>query len=215
MTPPPPRVVSLQAGPVREEQFGSKRMTTAIRKATVAGIRRIGTLGVEGDQQADLRCHGGPSRALCCYVREHQETWSRTWGREVLPGEFGENLTIRGLDESTVHIGDRFRFGTALIEIASARGPCATLAARLAVPDVVRLIRANGWTGWYCRVVEEGQGGAGAPLEEVYRHPAAISVAEAYRIKLNKEGPADEVRRLLGVEALCPEWRRGLEARLA
>ena len=215
MSAPAPRVVSVQAGPIRDELFGSKRMTTAICKGPVTGLARIGTLGLEGDQQADRRYHGGPSRALCCYVREHQEAWAREWGREVHSGEFGENLTISGLDETSAHIGDRFRFGTAVIEIASARGPCGTLAARLGVPDIVLRIRARGWTGWYCRVVEPGEATAGGALELVHRHPAAISVAEAYRIKLNKRGPTEDVRRLLAVEALCPEWRGKLEARLA
>ena len=215
MTGPAARVVSVQAGGVREEFFGAKRMTTAICKRPVAGIARIGMSGVEGDEQADRRHHGGPSRALCCYVREHQEAWAGEWGREVRPGDFGENLTISGLDETSTHIGDRFRFGSALIEIASARGPCGTLAARLGVSDIVLRIRANGWTGWYCRVVEPGDAAAGGALERVYRHPAGISVAEAYRIKLNKRGPDEEVRRLLAVEALCPEWRGKLEARLA
>ena len=215
MRAPGPRVVSVQAGPIREELFGTQRMTTAICKRPITGIAHIGALGLEGDQQADRRHHGGPSRALCCYVREHQEAWAREWEREVSAGEFGENLTMSGLDETSTHIGDRFRFGGALIEVASARGPCGTLAARLGVPDIVLRIRANGWTGWYCRVVEPGKAAAGGALDLVHRDPAGISVAEAYRIKLNKRGPAEDVRRLLAVEALCPEWRERLQARLA
>ena len=210
----PARVVSVQAGPIREEEFGGKRVTTATCKRSVIGPVQIGTLGIAGDQQADTRHHGGPSRALCCYVREHQEEWARAWGRGVAPGDFGENLTILGLDETKVHIGDRFRFGSALIEIASARGPCGTLAARLGVPDIVKLIRANGWTGWYCRVLEPGTARAGDSLEPELRHPAKVTVAEAYRIKRNKEAPPDVVRRVLGIEALCPDWRKVLEARL-
>jgi MOSC domain-containing protein YiiM len=209
-------VVAIHAGPVREETLADGRVwRTAIGKDVRLGPVRIGPLGIEGDEQADQRHHGGPSRALCSYVREHQEHWARTWGREVPPGSFGENLTVTGLDETTVHIGDRFRLGSAVIEIASARGPCGTLAARLGIPDVVAQVRARGWTGWYARVVEPGQARAGDALVIEAAHPARISVVEAYRVKLDKRGPAGPVRRLLDVEALCPEWRASLTERLA
>ncbi|HSC58067.1 MAG TPA: MOSC domain-containing protein [Gemmatimonadales bacterium] len=212
--PAGPHVVAVHAGPVREETFAGKAETTAICKVPVAGAARIGTLGVEGDEHADARHHGGPSRALCCYVREHQGSWAREWDRPVGPGAFGENLTVSGLTESTVHIGDRFRVGSALIEVASARGPCRTLAARLGVPDIVARIRLNGWTGWYCRVLEPGEAAAGAPMVLEHADPNAISVLDAYRIKLDKSGPRESVERLLAVEALCPHWRATLEARI-
>ncbi|MGH7590598.1 MAG: MOSC domain-containing protein [Gemmatimonadales bacterium] len=207
-------VLSIQAGSVKDETFGRKTLTTAIDKRPVQGPVRIGMLGVFGDQQADTRHHGGPSRALCCYVRAHQEAWAREWDRPVAPGAFGENLTVEGLDESTVHIGDRFRVGEALIEVASARGPCATLAAHLGVPDIISRIRLNGWTGWYCRVLEEGGAAAGAPLVLEHADPSCISVLDAYRIKKDKAAPTAVVERLLAVAALCPEWRTTLEARI-
>ncbi|MFI5234719.1 MAG: MOSC domain-containing protein [Gemmatimonadales bacterium] len=209
------RIIALHAGPVRTERFGVKRMTTAICKRPVIGPIQAGTLGLEGDEQADRRYHGGPSRALCCYVREHQEAWGTEWGRAVAPGEFGENLTLAGIDETTAHIGDRFRIGAALVEVASARGPCGILAARTGFPDIVARIRENGWTGWYLRVLEPGLMTAGDRYTLESAHPAAISVAEAYRIKLDKGGPAEPVQRLLTVAALCPEWRAKLVARLA
>ncbi|MGB7211790.1 MAG: MOSC domain-containing protein [Gemmatimonadales bacterium] len=207
-------VLGIHIGSVRDETFGGKTFTTAIDKRPVQGPVQIGKLGIHRDQQADARHHGGPSRALCCYVRAHQEAWAREWDRPVEPGAFGENLTLGGLDESTVHIGDRFRVGTALIEVTSARGPCATLSARLGVPDIVARIRMNGWTGWYCRVIDEGAAAAGMPLVLEYREPAGISVLEAYRIKKDKGAPTAVVERLLAVPALCPEWRARLEARI-
>jgi MOSC domain-containing protein YiiM len=207
-------VLAILAGSIREETFGRKTLTTAIAKRPVEGPVRIGTLGITGDHQADARHHGGPSRALCCYVRERQEAWAREWDRPVDPGAFGENLTVCGLDESRVHIGDRFRLGEALIEVTSARGPCATLAARVGAPDIAQRIRLNGWTGWYCRVLEPGTAAAGMPLLLEHADPAAISVLDAYRIKLDKGATTSVVERLLAVTALCPEWRATLEARI-
>ena len=98
--------------------------------------------------------------------------------------------------------------------MTSARGPCATLSARLGVPDIVARIRLNGWTGWYCRVIDEGTAAVGMPLVLEYREPAGISVLEAYRIKKDKGAPTAVVERLLAVPALCPEWRARLEARI-
>lgn len=207
-------VLAVHVGSAREETFGRKTFTTAIDKRPVPGPVRIGSLGIIGDQQADARHHGGPSRALCCYVRAHQEAWAREWDRPVEPGAFGENLTLAGLDESTVHVGDRFRFGTSLVEVTSARGPCATLAARLGVPDIVSRIRLNGWTGWYCRVIEEGTAAAGMHFVLEYTERQGISVLDAYRIKKDKSAPTEVVERLLAVPALCPEWRATLEARI-
>lgn len=207
-------VVAILAGSIREETFGRKTLTTAIVKRPLTGPVRIGTQGVAGDQQADARHHGGPSRALCCYVRAHQEAWAQQWERAVEPGAFGENLTIQGLDESSVHIGDRFRFGEVVIEVTSPRGPCATLAARLSAPDIIARIRLNGWTGWYCRVLEPGSAETGMPIVLVHADPAAISVLDAYRIKLDRATPTEAVERLLAVSALCPEWRTTLEARI-
>jgi MOSC domain-containing protein YiiM len=209
-----PLVVGLQAGRPRELFLGGRMVRTAIAKLPVPASVAIGPNGLEGDHQADRRYHGGVERALCAYPAGHLAAWGRQWGVCLAPGCFGENLTISGLDEDSVHIGDRFRCGSALVEVSQPREPCETLAWRLGRLDLPDLVRLNGWTGWYMRVVEPGVASAGLPFLLDRIDPARVSVAEAYRVRLDTRGSRSEVRRLLAVSALSSGWRISLERRL-
>jgi len=209
-----PLVVGLQAGRPRDLFLGGRMVRTAIAKFPVPGPVAIGLDGLEGDHQVNRRHHGGVERALCAYPSAHLAAWGRHWGVALGPGSFGENLTISGLDEDSVHIGDRFRFGSALVEVSQPREPGDTLAGRLGHDDLLELIRSNGWTGWYLRVVEPGVAFTGLPFVLERTDPARISVSEAYRVRLDTRGRRSEVRRLLGVAALSSGWRISLERRL-
>ncbi|MEO8030265.1 MAG: MOSC domain-containing protein [Gemmatimonadota bacterium] len=207
-------VVGLQAGTSRQLQVGDKSIRTAIAKSAISGSARIGLDGIEGDAQADRRTHGGKERALGAYPAVHLLWWGDRMRRHLDPGAFGENLTIMGLDERRAHIGDRFRFGSALLEISQPREPAPDLAAWLGTPDLTSQIRENGRTGWYFRVIEPGIAAAGLPLVQEVADSRKISVVEAYRIRLDTRGPRDQVRRLLEVPALSSGWRISLQRRL-
>jgi MOSC domain-containing protein YiiM len=207
-------VVGLQAGLPRELALGSRLVRSAIDKSPVTGSARIGLEGLEGDGQANRRYHGGPERALCAYPAIHLVWWGERWRRRLLPGAFGENLTVVGLDERNTHLGDRFRFGSALLEISQPREPGGNLADWLEQPGLLEQIRDNGRTGWYLRVIEPGVAAGGLTLVQEFADPRRITVAEAYRIRLNTQGPREQVRRLLDVPALSSGWRISLERRL-
>lgn len=207
-------VVGLQAGLPRELRLGDRVVRSAIDKSVVTGSVRIGTEGMDGDGQSNRRFHGGSEKALSAYPAIHLVWWGERWRRRLLPGAFGENLTVVGLDERTTHLGDRFRFGSALLEVSQPREPCGNLAARLEQPDLPEQIRENGRTGWYLRVIEPGVAAAGLTMVQESADPRRVSVAEAYRIRLNTQGPRDQVRRLLEVPALSSGWRISLERRL-
>jgi MOSC domain-containing protein YiiM len=209
-----PRVVGVQIGRPREYRFGTRTVTSAIDKLPQRGAVRIGHEGIEGDTQVDRRYHGGVERALCAYVAEHLAEWSRELGRLLAPGSFGENLTIEGWDERTVHIGDRFRFGSALLEVTQPREPCSNLAGKLEAPSIIRRIQENGWTGWYSRVLEPGEAAEGLPFVREREDPARITLAEAYRLRLDKGARRDELQRLLDVAGLSSGWRLSLTKRL-
>src|SRR5690349_13257457 len=114
-------IVSFNAGTVEARVYPDQVERTAIGKRALVGPVRLTRLGLQGDQQEDLSHHGGPDRALCAYVADHHPGWVGALGTLPTPGLFGENLTIQGLDETQVHLGDRFRVGSAIIEITTPR----------------------------------------------------------------------------------------------
>ncbi|MBW8772733.1 MAG: MOSC domain-containing protein, partial [Gemmatimonadetes bacterium] len=185
-----------------------------IGKQPVAGRVRLTRLGLVGDQQEDLGHHGGPDRAICSYVADHAEGWVGALGRRPEPGLFGENLTVQGIDESQVHCGDRFRIGSAIIEITTPRIPCMTLTRRLGYAEAIPFIRSLGWCGWYARVVEEGEATAGEAMELIHADPRAVSIREIYGLNSEKSAPRAALERALAVEALPDEWRAKFLARI-
>lgn len=207
-------ILSFNAGLVVDRTYPDTVERTAIEKSPIAGRVRLTRLGLVGDQQEDLRHHGGPDRALCSYVADHHQGWVGALGRVPGPGLFGENLTVEGLDETQVHCGDRFRVGSAIIEITTPRVPCMTLTRRLGYAEAIPFIRALGWCGWYSRVVEEGEAEAGEEMELIHADPAGVSIREIYGLNSEKSAPRAALERALAVKALPDEWRAKFQARL-
>lgn len=152
---------------------------TAIDKRPVDGRVRAGRFGLYADVQADRANHGGQDQAVYAYAAEDAEFWEPQLGREVTPGLFGENLRTRGVEVSGAIIGERWRIGSALLEVTQPRTPCATFARRLGSPErwVRRFTEANR-TGAYLRVVEPGELGAGDTVEVVSRPSHGVSVRD-------------------------------------
>lgn len=202
------RVISVQVGLPRRLSWRGRAITTGIVKEPVPGPVRIRRHGMEGDGQADLSVHGGPSKAVYVYLEEHYAYWKDELGvAELLFGQFGENLTVRGLYEETVRIGDRFRAGTAELVVTQPRTPCAKLAARFGRPDMVRRFERSGRCGFYLAVEREGEVRAGDPFERVATDAASLSVAEILRLARARDPDPDAVRRARSLPALSPEWR--------
>ena len=140
---------------------------SAIAKSPVSGPVAIGTLGVDGDEQGDPRVHGGPDKAVHQYAQAHYPVWQSELG--PLPvlgaaGAFGENLTSSGMTEQDLCLGDQVRMGSVLLEVSQSRQPCWKLNDRFGVPDMARRVQQTHRTGWYYRVLEEGDFWAGAAL---------------------------------------------------
>jgi MOSC domain-containing protein YiiM len=157
--------------------FGPMGIPSGIAKTGSEGRVRVTTLGLEGDGQGDPRHHGGPEKALHHYAFDHYPAWREELavhgadGTGVLdrPGAFGENLSTAGLTEAGICIGDRFRLGTALVEVSQARQPCWKLDHRFGYPGMARAVQQSLRTGWYYRVLEAGEVAAGDTLELVAR----------------------------------------------
>ena len=191
--------------------FGPEGETSAIAKKRIDGPRTVEFFGIEGDAQADLSVHGGRDKAVHHYPRDHYRWWAERLGEHPLltqPGAFGENISTRGLTEADVCIGDRFRMGTALVEIAQGRQPCWKQAHRLNDKRVVAAMVKSGRTGWYYRVIEEGSVAAGDALVQVERLHPEWNVARVTAIVVaGAERDAATLRDLSRVAQLADGWR--------
>lgn len=155
---------------------------SGIRKSPVAGRVAVGRLGLAGDGQADPRVHGGLEKAVYCYSHDHYAWWTERLRRSDLGhGAFGENLTLEGMGETEVRIGDIYRVGTAVLQVTKPRSPCFKLVARMGLPDFQRTFLESGRVGFYCRVLEEGDVGAGDAVERISTPPDAPTVREDSR----------------------------------
>lgn len=201
-------ILSVLTGKVAS--FGPE--TSAIGKAPRKGPVAVGKLGLEGDEQADLTVHGGPDKAIHHYPYDHYPFWrGLIAGQRLLdaPGAFGENVSTLGMTESAVCLGDRFRLGTALIEVSQGRQPCWKQGHRLADPSVVARIVAYRNSGWYYRVIEPGVVAAGDAIELIERPHPEWHVERMFGLLIGGDGPGDPaaLRALAGMEVLAAPWR--------
>lgn len=166
----------------------------------------------EGDGVGDTKHHGGSDKAVCVYPFEHYEKWMTELELEVplsVPA-FGENLTVKGLLEDEVCIGDVFSVGEAIVQITQPRQPCQTLASILCRPDMIKKVVDTGRTGYYLRVIKEGLVAAGDEMVLIVKHPARVSVTESNQIKYGFLKDAEKVQRLIEVKELAESMRLSL-----
>jgi MOSC domain-containing protein YiiM len=225
------KLVSVNTGMPREVKWHGRTVTTGIFKEAVEGRVALRRLNLDGDRQADLTVHGGKHKAVYCYPLAHYEYWKKEFagqktgglaewaGRELPMGLFGENFTIDGegsLEES-VHLGDRFSVGTAVVAVTQPRLPCYKLGVRFGSDDMVKRFLASGRTGFYVMVVREGEVGAGDEMKLMAREANGVKVSEItrlYVVKTYGEAEIHAVRRALRVEELPESWKEYFRERL-
>lgn len=210
------KLLSVNVSPPREASYEGRTIRTGIFKAPVAGRVMVRRLNIEGDGQADLKVHGGPDMAVYAYPFAHYGYWERELGRRGLPfGQFGENLTLEGGSEITVRVGDVFRVGGAVLQATQPRIPCYKLALRMGEDSGFPLrFQDSGRMGFYLRVLEEGEVGAGDVLERLETDERAVTIAEFIRIYLHETHRPQSLRRLLASRDLGQAWRAYLEKML-
>lgn len=179
------QVQSLNIGRARFLNPEAERpVKSAIDKRPVGEHRLLLTrTGLQGDQQANLKVHGGPQKALYVYPSEHYRPWSHELQQILAPGAFGENVTSLGAVEDEVQIGDIFVWGNAVVRVVSCRQPCSKLNLYRRVPDMIERMKVNGRCGWYCEVIESGTVGIYAPMMLLGREEGAPTIAERFREK--------------------------------
>lgn len=209
------KLLSVNVGRPRPVPYRDGVVSTGIYKAPVAGRVWVHRLNLEGDGQADLRVHGGEHKAVYAYPFEHYAFWQRELGRnDFVSGQFGENLTVEGLLEERVNIGDVIRVGEALLQVSQPRSPCFKLGIRMGDAKFPARFTAENRTGFYLRVLEEGRIAAGDAIERIEQAKDSISVCDAFRLRHGSGGARDEYVRAARIEALTPSWRAAFEKRL-
>ena len=209
------RLLSVNVGLPRDVPWRGKTVHTGIWKTAVEGRRRVRRLNVDGDGQGDLGGHGGEQRAVYVYQIESYRHWEEQLGRrDFVPGRFGENFTIEGLPDDEVCIGDRYRIGSALFEVTQPRVTCYRVGIRLEEPRMPALLTSSGRPGFYLRVLEEGEVGAGDAIVPVARGPEQMTIAEVNALLYSAQHPREKLERALRIPALSPGWRWSFEALL-
>jgi MOSC domain-containing protein YiiM len=209
------RVETVAVGEPRTVPWQGHQVVTSIFKTPVPGPVLARGINLEGDRQSDLQVHGGEFKAVYAYAAEHYDFWCARLGRELEPANFGENLTISGLEEQDLCIGDLVRIGGATLEAVQPRLPCFKLGLRFGDPLMVKAFAQSRRWGVYFRIAEEGPIARGDPVTIVRRDPARLAVHDIARVYMHDGDDLDAMRRLAAHERLEPSWRAWLLERLA
>jgi MOSC domain-containing protein YiiM len=186
---------------------GEPVLSGIAKRATAADAVFVGATNITGDGQADLRVHGGIDKAVYAYPSVHWPWWTQDHGLACGPATFGENLTLDGADETEVAIGDRFRWGEALLEISQPRAPCFKLGIHTGRNDIPTRMILSARCGWYFRVLDEGHAPVAGELVREHRS-GGPSVREAFVAALHPGTAASSRLRVRDTEALAPAWKR-------
>ncbi|EFU38089.1 MOSC domain containing protein [Paenibacillus vortex V453] len=201
-------IVSLNVGTPVTVEYQGKDLSTGIYKQPVDGPLFLSTVNFAGDRQADLVNHGGVDKAVCAYPYEHYAYWENSLGKQMPYAAFGENLTLRGMLEDRVCIGDMYRVGDAVVQISQPRYPCFKLSQKLGVKDMPVRVLNTGYSGFYFRVLEEGDVRADSSVTQLESHAAGATVLEVLRMM--KDGRKDEqgLNRMLELDVLSVSLKR-------
>jgi MOSC domain-containing protein YiiM len=215
----PVRLVSVRVGLVaryprpRWDKARGTTWSSAYVKSPVSGQVAVGPMGLAGDQQYDRRAHGGIEMAVLAYAESHYEVWRDELDiQEMGPGGFGENLTIEGVDEETVCIGDVWAAGDARLQVSQPRGPCLNISRRWDMPELLEKVIARGWGGWYLRVLTPGTLAVRQPVKRIERPNPDFTVLRVFRMRYRQETNAALLKRLIACKELSPGWREKLAA---
>lgn len=197
--------------------LGTRGIPSGIDKQPVVGKLRVTFEGLDGDAQGDRNVHGGPEKALHHYSHDHYARWREDIGdnpRLNARGAFGENISTTGLDERNVAVGDRFRLGSALVEVSQGRQPCWKLNERFATADMAVRVQKSGRTGWYYRVLEEGDVESGDRMILIDRLSPDWTLHRIWHLLYVDTLNYDELASMAKLSHLADGWKRYAVRRL-
>ncbi len=210
-----PSVRSLNVSLPRDWRWQGKHVVSAIDKRPVTGRVALHWENFEGDQQADLTVHGGPDKAVYVYSADDYPTWEQELPGVPLPfGMFGENLTIAGLDDTTVQIGDQYQVGTATLVVTQPRLPCYKLGMKFGRATFLKQFLQSRRTGFYCAVLAEGTVAMGDEVRRMHREAHGVTVADVVRLYIFDRDDVAGLQRAVTALALPNWWREEFQDRL-
>lgn len=209
------QLLSLNIGLPKEVTYGGKVVHTGINKKQVKEPVYLSFVKFNGDGQADLVHHGGVDKAVCVYTGDQYPYWEKELNQDLVYGAFGENITVSGMSEEDVCIGDTFELGQAIVQVTQPRQPCFKLAKKYNIPKLPLYFQETGYTGFYFRVLKEGWVSSVDTLKRLQSDPKGVSVAFANRIMHKEKQNIEGIKRILEVNALSNSWRKSFEKRIS
>ena len=208
-------ILEICVGKPREIEVSGERVSSGIFKQAVWGTVPLSLLNLQGDEQANLKFHGGREKAVYAYSASHYPYWLAALGRETLePSQFGQNITVDGLSDDEVRIGDILQLGTATVEVAQPRIPCAKLGVRLGNRDFATQFLLAGRLGYYLYVIEPGELSSGDEMCVIERPAHEITIADLWRTTFTQERDLDVARQAMDFPHIDEGWKKRLRALL-
>lgn len=210
------QILEICVGRPKEIEVKGEWVSSGIFKEKVHGSVPLTLLNLEGDQQANLKFHGGRSKAVYVYSATHYPYWQEALGRDSLePSQFGQNITVDGLADDEVRIGDVFKLGTATVEVAQPRIPCAKLGVRVGDPDFSAKFLLAGRLGYYLYVIEGGELAAGDTMQLIQRPDHEITVTDVWKTTFTQQRDLDVARQVMQFPHVDEGWKKRLRAVLS
>ena len=209
------KLISINVSMSRSVTHNGQSILTGIFKEPVDGPVSVRRLNLEGDQQADLKAHGGACKAIYVYPSEHYAHWARELGRsDFVHGQFGENFTVEGMLEADVHIGDILQLGSVALEVTQPRVPCFKLGLRMGSDTFPNRFLRSGLVGFYLRVLQEGEVDVGMTIKRIRTRNRSMSIRDIHQAMHFDRNDTAAAQAALDIQALAPGWRRRFEQRL-
>lgn len=211
------KLISINVSLPVEVEYNNKTVTTAIFKKPIKGNVLVSHQGLAGDQQVDLKNHGGEHKAVYAFSKNHYDYWRKTLNKpELCFGQFGENLTISDLDEASLCIGDRLQMGDCILEITQPRVPCFKLGIALDLAEMPKLFVQHGATGIYFRVIKTGRISNNDAVKRIYHHPTQLSVQTLFKAYFDNNiiKSKQVMQNAAEITELSDEWRAKVISKL-
>ncbi|MCE9533674.1 MAG: MOSC domain-containing protein [Planctomycetes bacterium] len=208
------KLLSVNISAPKPAEWDARTVITGIFKEPVNGRVRVTPLTLEGDAQVDRRYHGGPNKAVYAYPFEHYAKWQEFLNTELSPGQFGENLTVTGMLEENVCLGDVYQVGSAVLEVTQPRVPCFKLAMKMRMPSFPKWFLKSGRLGFYLRVLQEGEIGADDTIEKLREDGRHHTIHDVWQYSYGDAFDAERIREILERDTLGGEWTKPLREKL-